>query len=129
MSKRMQRTKTQLGHECRRRPSTEPVKIFPMAYAKQHIWSFQLPYYHLEHLHQGATPPENPRRDTQSPWLGRRLDRGAPSKIEGLAVLKSKSKLQAPAKYDLTPGKPRQISRPYRTLFCTHFAKLVIVHE
>ena len=39
-----------------------------------------------------------------------------PCKIEGLAVLKGKSPVQAPAKLDLVPGRPRQYSRPCCTL-------------
>ena len=65
---------------------------------------------------QGVTPQKNPRGDTHPSRRGLQPCRGAPGKIEGPAVLKDISPVQAPAKHDLAPGRPRQVSRPCRTL-------------
>ena len=58
------------------------------------------------------TPLEKPRGDTHP----LRPNRVAPGRIERFAVLQSKYPVQAPMKRDLTPGKPRRISGPCRTL-------------
>ena len=55
---------------------------------------------------QGVTPPKSPSRDTHPSGLW--PCQGVPGKIEGLAVLKSKSLVQVPAKHLGSPAKLSQ---------------------